>query len=136
MTELDTVAAVEYVSSECAAVVAAVNSCADAVAASWDGDATTDATLVADRLSACLSENDVLDALPAVLVGAVDAAGGAMQTSPVAAPPYVVVTSRGPLLRATLDEGRFLVRFEAFRVTEDGRYERAASDPAVTAVVR
>ena len=134
MTTLDPGAARDYVESEHADVVAAVESCADAVAESWDGSRSTDASAVADRLEACLGEHGVLDALPGVLAGAVDAAGGALRAEPVAAPPYVVVTSRGPLVRATLDGGRLVVRIDAFRVTDDAAYER--TDCGVTAAVR
>jgi hypothetical protein len=136
VSELDAGAAREYVREERVDVVAAVEACADAVADSWDGDWTTDASQVANRLEACLAEHDVLAVLPGVLVSAVDAAGGAMQASPVAAPPYVVVTSRGPMLRATLGDGRLVVRFGVFRVTDDGRYERSEDGDAVSVSVR
>lgn len=134
MTTLDPEAARDHVASERATVVAAVESCADAVAASWQGPRTTDASAVADRLEACLEDHGVLDALPGVLAGAVDAAGGELRAEPVAAPPYVVVTSRGPVLRATLDGGRLVVRVDAFRVTDEGAYERAGC--GVSAAVR
>lgn len=133
---LDADAAREYVRSEHAEVLTAVDACADAVADFWDESWTTDASEVVDRLRACLSENGVLDALPDVLAGAVAAAGGELSASPVAAPPYVVVTSRGPILRATLGDARLVVRFEAFRVTDDGRYERDSGDAAVTVALR
>ena len=134
MTTLDPEAARDHVESEHADVVVAVETCADAVAESWDGNRTTDASAVADRLEACLGEHGVLEALTRVLAGAVDAAGGELRAEPVAAPPYVVVTSRGPLLRATLDGGRLVVRIGAFRVTDDGAYER--SDAGVTVELR
>jgi len=134
VTTLDPGAARDHVASEHAQVVAAVETCADAVTESWDGPRTTDASAAADRLQACLATNGVLERLPDLLAGAVDAAGGRLQADPVAAPPYVVVTSRGPLLRATLDGGRLVVRIDAFRVTDDGAYERA--DGGVTAVLR
>jgi hypothetical protein len=134
VTTLDPVAAREYVEGEHAAIVDAVADCADEVAASWDGDSTTDASQVSERLEAALTETGVLDALPGVLHGAVDAAGGEMQAEPVAAPPYVVVTSRGPVLRATLPQGRLVARFVMFRVTDDGRYERAPPDASTVDV--
>ena len=134
MSSLDPGAAREYVREEHADVVARVDSCADAVAASWDEDSVEDAAAVSAPLEACLAEAGVLDELPGVLAGAVDAAGGELRAPPVAAPPYVVVTSRGPLLRATLDGGRLVVRFDAFRVADGGRYERA--ETAVRAALR
>ena len=133
MTELDADAAREFVHREHADVVATVDSCAGAVASTWNGASVADAGVVSDRLEACLEETDVLDRLPGVLAGAVAAAGAELTAPPVAAPPYVVVTSRGPILRATADEGRLVVRIEAFRVTDAGRYERA--ETAVRATV-
>lgn len=133
MTTLDPDAASEFVRREHADVVEHVDACADAVAASWDGNVVDDAAAVSVPLEACLDEAGVLDELPDVLAGAVDAAGAELQAPPVASPPYVVVTSRGPMVRATLDAGRLVVRFDAFRVTEDGSYERA--ETAVRATV-
>lgn len=134
VSSLDSAAASEFVRREHGDVVAVVDDCADGVAAGWDGDSATEAAAVSTPLETCLDESGVLDALPDVLSGAAAAAGGELQASPVAAPPYVVVTSRGPVLRATLDGGRLVVRFDAFRVTDGGRYER--TDTGVTAVVR
>lgn len=133
---LEPAAAREHVSEERADVVAAVAACADAVADSWGRDWTDDGSGVADRLEACLSENGVLEVLPGVLAGAADAAGGELQASPVAAPPYVVMASRGPILRATLDDGRLVVRFDVFHVTDDGRYERTPDESTVVVDVR
>lgn len=127
MTGFDPDAASEFVRDEHAGVVARVGSCADAVAASWDGERVADADAIVPPLEACLREGGVLSALPDVLAGAVDAAGAELPAQPVAAPPYVVVTSRGPVLRATLPDGRLVVRVAVFRVTDDGRYERAAT---------
>lgn len=135
MTTLDPDAAREHVEGEHAAIVDAVESCADEVAAAWDGDSTADGSAVSVTLEAALADAGVLDALPGVLQDTVDAAGGEMQAEPVAAPPYVVVTSRGPVLRATLPVGRLVVRFAVFRVTEDGRYE-CTSEATSTVQVR
>jgi hypothetical protein len=65
-------------------------------------------------------------------------AGGRLQADPVPAPPYVVVTSVGPLLRATLEAGRLVVTVRAFRVERgDGgtRYVRDATDPSAAVAV-
>ncbi|WP_232686618.1 hypothetical protein [Halobacterium zhouii] len=134
MSSLDLVAAREFVREEHTGVVTRLDSCADAVAASWGADSVEDAGAIATPLEGCLDEAGVLDRLPDVLAGAVDAAGAELAASPVAAPPYVVVTSRGVVLRATVDAGRLVVRVDAFRVTEDGRYERA--ETTVRAAVR
>lgn len=95
-----------YLLDEHADLVGTVLDCADAVAAGWDGVATTDRDRVVPPLRAALERAGVLDRLPVVLDGCVAAAGGELSTRPVAAPPYVVVTSRGPMLRARFKDGR------------------------------
>lgn len=103
----------------------AVLGCADEVAASWDGDATTDRTAVVEPFEYALEAAGIVERLPAVLVGAVDALGDALEAEPVAAPPYVVITSRGPVLRATLDPGRLVIAVRAFEIERDPtRYVR------------
>lgn len=93
-----------------------VDACADEVAETWDGSATTDRDAVVEPLRAGLEESGVLARLPSVLEAAVDATGHDLPTMPVAAPPYVVVTSRGAVLRATIPPGRLVIRFDAFDV--------------------
>lgn len=131
---LDPDAAREFVRREHAETVARVNACADAVAASWPRDTVADAGAVSTPLETRLDDAGVLDDLVDALVGAVTAAGANLPASPVAAPPYVVVTSRGPVLRATVGDERLVVHIDAFTVTEDGRYERA--ETTVRAAVR
>jgi len=109
-----------------------VSACADAVTADWESDAISDSERITGPLRALLSEAGVLDTLPVVLADAVDAAGGSLEAQPVAAPPYVVVTSRGPLLRATLGDDRLLVRLDCFRVTDDGYERRDGVDVTVS----
>lgn len=104
--------------------------CADGVADSWDGDATTDRTAVVDPFERALGRAGVLDHLPAVLVGAVDALDEELPAQPVAAPPYVTITSVGPVLRATLDSGRLVITIRVFAVERDPtRYVRGPVDP-------
>jgi hypothetical protein len=110
--------------------VEAVLACADDVADARDPP-ITDGPGLADALEAALGGAGVLGTLPAVLATAVDAAGGTLSARPVAAPPYVAVTSRGPVLRATLDGGRLVVTVRAFAVERDPlRYVRGPTDPA------
>lgn len=114
------------------ALVATVERCADRVVDGWPDAVAADRTAVVEPLSEALDAAGVLDRFPGVLADAVDAAGYEPAAEPVAAPPYVVVTSRGPLLRATVADGRLLVRFDVFVVerTGDGtRYRRAPGDP-------
>ncbi|MFD1564832.1 hypothetical protein ACFR99_14930 [Haloarchaeobius amylolyticus] len=102
-----------------ASIVDGIDACADAVAAPWDTARTTDSETVADGLRRTLAETGILEALPSVLVDAVEATGCELRATPVPAPPYVVVTSRGPMLRATIDPGRLVIRFDAFEVVRD-----------------
>lgn len=111
-----------------AETVEAVLDCADSVADSWDGPATTDPEEVTAPLRAELDARGVWARLPDVLADAVGAAGFSLPASPVAAPPYVAATSRGPVLRATLPEGRLVLVVRAFAVERDPtRYVRGAT---------
>ncbi len=130
----------EYVLGECADTVAEVLRCADRVAESWNDEvslgghhrpATTDREAVVEPLSRELRDKDLLAQFPTILSEAVSAGGFSMQSTPVPAPPYVALTSRGPVLRATVSAGRLIVSVRAFDVIRDGgvRYARGTSDP-------
>lgn len=125
---VDPDAARECVAAEHGDVLAAVAACADNVAESWATSTVDDGGSLADGLESCLTESGALEALPGVLAAAVRAAGATLRSEPVAAPPYVAVTSRGPVLRGTLDDGRLVVTLAVFRVTDDRRYERTDAD--------
>lgn len=96
---------------------------ADAVAA--DPGSLSDGATLRRRLRSRLDERGLLERYPAVLTTAVDAATLALAADPVAAPPYVVVASSGPLLRGTTGAGRLLVAIRAFAV----RGREAGSGP-------
>ncbi|WP_137286245.1 hypothetical protein [Halorussus salinisoli] len=105
---------------------------ADAVAVTWDADWTTDPTEVADSLRAGLDAAGVWARLPDVLAGAVRAAGYSLSAPPVADPPYVAATSRGPMLRATLSDGRLVICLQVFeieRADDAPRYRRGPTTP-------
>ena len=108
-------------------MIAEIDRCADAVAAPWDTARTTDSEAVTDGLRAALEATGTLERLPAVLADAVDATGCELRATPVPAPPYVVVTSRGPMLRATIDPGRLVIRFDVFDVVRDPEPGRSPS---------
>ena len=119
----------EYVLDSHADIVETVLQCADAVASNWelapsayDGRATTDPSEVADPLRAELEASGAWARLPDVLAGAVRAAGYSLSASPVADPPYVAATSLGPMLRATVSDGRLVVLLQVFEI------ERADGD--------
>ncbi|WP_276258661.1 hypothetical protein [Haloglomus litoreum] len=132
---LDTAAVRAHLLDERRALIATVADCADAVAAGWDGESTTDPDLVTGPLRATLERAGVLGEFPTVLRECVTAAGGRLRAEPVPAPPYVVVTSVGPVLRATLEDGRLVVTLRTFAVErpEEGgpaRYVRTGLDEA------
>jgi hypothetical protein len=115
------VAARDHLLASHADTVAAVLAAAEAVAADWrrldDGrPATPDSDALVRSLRAELDERSVLETLPSVLVSAVDAAGYTLPATPVPAPPYVVVTSTGPVLRGTVADGRLVVGIDCFEV--------------------
>ncbi|MCU4742090.1 hypothetical protein [Natronoglomus mannanivorans] len=100
-----------------------IDYCADQVVADWTSDRVTDREAVVEPLRDCLESSGILDRLPLVLSDAVDATGHELAATPVGAPPYVVVTSRGPVLRATIDPGRLVIRFDAFEVCSGSEFD-------------
>jgi hypothetical protein len=121
-----------------AETVETVLRCADAVAESWDADSTADGDAVAEALRGELEAVGAWARLPDVLAGATRAAGFSLAADPVADPPYVVATSRGPMLRATVSDGRLVVLLQVFAVERDSpqferdstRYVRGPTTPA------
>jgi hypothetical protein len=106
-----------------------------AVAASWSEGAVQDPSRVTDPLTSQLGDElpeQLLDGLET----AVAATGHQLQGTPVPAPPYFVVTSRGPLCRGTLDDGRRLVvLFELFSIERRPRTYRFR-DPSPATCLR
>jgi len=117
-------AAREHLLAEHRDLLVATLDCADRVvgAAKEDG--------ARGPLRDCLHERGLLGRFPGALSGAVGAAGHELPAAPAPAPPYVVVTDAGVLLRATLPPGRLVATVEAFAVERDPRrYVRAGETP-------
>jgi hypothetical protein len=77
----------------------------------------TDGTVIRAPLDRLLQERGLPTRLLATLETAAATLGEEISGAPVAAPPYYLVTSRGPLCRGTLADGRRLViEFELFEV--------------------
>ena len=112
-------AARRRIQSEHVSVVEGIDACADAIADPWDTSRTTDREAVTDGLHRTLAEAGILEVLPDVLADGVEATGYELRAPPVPGPPYVVLTSRGPVLRATIDPGRLVIRFDAFEIVRD-----------------
>ena len=90
--------------------------CADAVAAGWDGEATTDRADVVGPYRAALRRAGLLEPLVEALADAVAAAGLELAARPVPDVPYLAVTGEGVVLRGPTDDGRVVVTLRAFEV--------------------
>lgn len=113
------------------AFLEAVAVAARVTARAWDGAIAGSRDAVVEPFERVLRETGTLDAAPAVLASAVDAAGGVLRAQPVPAPPYVAVTSLGLVLRATTDVGRVVVTVAPFAVDRDPvRYRLRDVEPA------
>lgn len=108
-------------------------SCADAVAAGWDGASTTDRDDVVAPYRAVLRRAGALEPLLEALVDAVEHAGYELAARPVADVPYLAVTSRGVVLRGPVADGRIVVTLVAFEVDP---YRRGPPLPEALAVER
>lgn len=82
--------------------------------------ATPDRDALVPVFRAVLDDREVLGELPNLLAVAVDAAGYELPAAPVPAPPYVAMTSTGPVLRATVTDGRLVVNVDCFEVVRGG----------------
>ena len=139
---MDCARARERVLAEHRDILEATVDAADAVAA--DPGTLAEGATLRCRFRDRLAERDLLARYPAVLRTAVAAAGGNLAADPVPAPPYVVVTSTGPLLRGSTATGRLLVAVRTFSVrrntnigcdTED-RYRRTGASVADAVDIR
>lgn len=112
-------------------VIEGVVGAAAVVASGWPDAETADRAAVVEPLSRELDRRGLRERFPAVIADAVAAAGYALQAQPVAAPPYAVVTSTGPVLRATVPAGRVVIGIRVFDVERDPvRYRLRSVDPA------
>jgi len=111
--------------------VAAVLEAGTAVASGLDGRTATDGNRIRQPLDRLLEDRGLRARLLALLPTGADELGTTVRGRPVAAPPYLVVTSRGPLCRATLADGtRLVVELSVFSVARRPRQYRFR-DPTV-----
>lgn len=118
-------------------VVAVVDAAAEIVA-SWSSDWTTEREAIVNPLRRELARHELPTALTAALMEAIEASGIALLARPVPAPPYLTVTTVGPVLRATTSAGRVVVTFRVFEVErgDPTRYRARLAEPeAVLEVV-
>ncbi|MFB6104805.1 MAG: hypothetical protein ABEJ57_06980 [Halobacteriaceae archaeon] len=102
-------------------VLAAVDRRGTEVTREWPADGLGDGRRAATDLDTAFRAEGILERLPPVLETAAATLGTAPVADPVAAPPYVVVTSRGPVLRATLPRWRVVLTLAVVTI-ETGRY--------------
>ncbi|MFC7201935.1 hypothetical protein ACFQJC_00255 [Haloferax namakaokahaiae] len=112
-------------------LITVVRQCADAVAESWSDEFTTDREQVVPRFAQALDGSGALSRLPGALADAVTATGRPMPAPPVAAPPYVVVTSEGVVLRATVGDERLVITLRVFALETEGEEKRYTRTPDV-----
>lgn len=89
----------------------------------WPAGGVTDASRVRRDIRRALGASDVHQHLPTILESAIRELDASIPARPVAAPPYVVVTSEGVLLRATLADARLVITLQVV-TREAGRYRR------------
>jgi len=79
------------------------------VATAWPADAVQESGAVTEPLEYLLRERGLAEDLLGMLLTGTEAMNETMQGRPVPTPPYLVITSRGPICRGTLSDGRRLV---------------------------
>lgn len=111
--------------------VAAVVEAGTAVVSAIDDRPVTDGDRIRQPLDATLEDRGLRAPLLDLLVTGANALDAEIRGTPVAAPPYLVVTSRGPLCRGTLADGeRLVVELSLFAVESRPRRYRFR-DPTV-----
>jgi len=99
----------ERVHSEFDQTLADLVDAAREVADSWEDDTVRSAAMVSAPLEEAIRRRGLAGALLGSLQAGAATLDSDVQGRPVPAPPYLVVTSRGPLCRGTLADGRRLV---------------------------
>ncbi|PSP78103.1 hypothetical protein BRC81_08640 [Halobacteriales archaeon QS_1_68_20] len=113
-------------------LVETVLSCADDVAAAVDEPA--DRETVTAALEHALEDETAFPRFVDAIHTTAETLKFDLPADPVAAPPYVVVTARGPMLRVTVDQGRLVVLLRAFERTPEGYVPAGRSPDAAVEV--
>lgn len=99
------------------ATVRAVIDAGRAVVSGWTDETVGDSDRIVVPLQTILDEQGLSARLLDVLTSCVDATETTLKGAPIATPPYLVVTGRGPICRGTLADGRRLVlELELFEI--------------------
>lgn len=95
-----------------------VADCADMIVRSWDDCKTAEPHRITEPLEECLRERGIFPSLLAVLRSGISLAGRTLAADPVSAPPYLSITSLGPVLRGPTPDGRLVITITVFEVRE------------------
>lgn len=112
-------------------VLAALEDAVASATADWPAAGVHDGGRVRTAIRTALQRSGVGERLPQILESSITELDASLPAAPVAAPPYVVVTSEGVLLRATLADARLVIHLLVVTWT-NGRY-RALADVRVSA---
>lgn len=107
-----------YLEDNHGGTLSAVSECADATVAQWDGQVTSDPSMITDPLEACIERSGTGPQLLAILQSGVRMAGYSLAADPVPAPPYLTITSLGPVLRGPVPDGRLVISIELFEIRD------------------
>jgi hypothetical protein len=90
--------------------------------------------MLRQALRTSLRNQEILCDLPDILKTGIDTLGYELATEPVAAPPYLTVTSLGPVLRGSVEDGRMVITIGVFRLSSEDprRYVRVAENRPLT----
>lgn len=110
------------------------------VAGAWPGRTATEASAVRDPLEHLIEGRGLNGALLEMLRVGVDALGTEAKGTPLPSPPYVLVTSRGPICRVTVADGRRLVMvvelFEVDRTEPSYRFVDPQPDDCLSVRIK
>lgn len=111
-------------------IVAVIDSATE-LAGVIDSWPVSDSEMIRVPLERSLRADGLLVSLLDMLDTGAEALGETIQGQPVAAPPYLVITSRGPMCRGTLSNGRrLIIELRLFAVEgHPRRYRFRAPDP-------
>lgn len=110
-------AVASYVRTQHEPVLSAVEAAGHAASADWPATGVADGARARAALRAEIDARDIGSNLVSLLCGAATVVDEPLDQNPVPAPPYVVVTSSGVLLRATLEACRLLIELRVFQRT-------------------
>ena len=127
--------------TEHAETIEIMNRCADSITLGWQTDAdgvlfTTKKEKITQQLPIVFDRAGIHTQLRTMLVDLVDTLGEPLSVTPVAAPPYVVVGSTGPIIRAALSIGRLVVTFQLFTIVKHTTHVRYKRLPACNITVK